>query len=203
MLNLIERQGHTFVHIMLYNAIRRTGEAHDAIEQTRHIHSVLLGRHAFMAGFQFLGISGWQPSSVNQTLVATTQLLLALGFVTSVVASTISFTALEFYIGMKNEPSELIVGVTLRWWPFFYASDQLLFVSLILFTSAVNLMLHTTRISSGLCWAINAVSLVAFGVLVVGFKRIVLGKQRSDDVDGDGKPVTRHIYAHDDRALEA
>ena len=99
----------------------------------------------------------------------------------------ISFLAVEFYTGMKNEQCDLVVDMMLRYWPFFYVSDMLLFFSPTCLTIAVNLMIRASRMApyNGLCWAINAVSFVAFVILCIAFKLI---KQKS-------MGWKRHIFA--------
>ena len=199
LMKTIAENGHTFQHIMLYNSVEETGEAHGALEQMKELHSNLLTYHAFMCGFQFIGISGWEPrSDTDQWVVHATLVLLSLGFLCSAFGSIFSFIALEFYGGMKSETSELIVAGVIRYWKIFYLSDLLGFLSTSLFLSGVLCMIHDS-LPFTVCVVIDIVGGVAGVCVVAAHYLVIIAKQ--EYADGSPTPPTRKIFKHGKKAL--
>ena len=122
-------------------------------------------------------------------------LFLVVGFLASVAGSMVSYLALSFYGGLEREPSELIVAGVMRFWKFFYLSDNLGLASSVFFVTAANLLVHTTQLWTGASYAVNAVCVLLCPMFWLAWFRIILSKQRAHDHDGDGKPVARHIHA--------
>lgn len=190
LLSQIASSGYKFPHIILYNSINSGNGVQYGIDMLISFHERLLGFHAFMAGFEFLGLSFGVDSSENLGVISIG--ILTIGFLLSAIGSVVSFIATEYLNGVKNESDEMVVDGLLRYWKFFYCSDLCGFGSTVAFMVAVNVLIHM-HLPDWAAFSLNGFTAVAGIILLVSFKKIILNKQTY----GGGRKIFVHVVPDD------
>ena len=174
LLKQIATSGIKFPHIILFNCINSDQGAEGALDMLADFQDKLLGFHSYMAGFEFLGLSfAIDPSD---DLGVVTIGILTFAFLLSAMGSMISFIAIEYFTGIKNESEEMIVQGILKYWWFFYISDIVAFFSTLAFIGGVNVLIHI-NLPAWAAYSFNAATAIAVPVLCFCFKTIILNRQ--------------------------
>jgi hypothetical protein len=190
MLTSIASSGYKFPHIILYNSINSGNGVQEGMDTMISFHERLLGFHAFMAGFEFLGLSFGVDSTDNLGTIS--KGFLTIGFLLSGIGSVVSFIAAEYFNGVKNESDEMIVVGFLKYWRFFYLSDLCGFGSTVAFMVAVNVLIHI-HLPAWAAFSLNGFTGAAGIVLFIFFKMIILDRQTY----GGGRRIFVHPLPED------
>ena len=181
-----------FAHLLLFNSIRDEGNANLAIQRLTEIHANIMALHGFMAGFQFIVLekkSASVEATAPEELLEAILVLRYLGFIFSLLGSTISLIAQEYLKSVEGEDLKFQVDGILGYSWFFRTSELLAVVAGMLLGTTATLSIYGD-VPTAAFWILFVFSGFLAMWFMFYFYKIILGRQAYGE---------RHLYGYHDK----